>query len=75
MRIGRDAVMDIKMGDKVAFKRSSTLGAGLDRRGQVGTVVAVYDDLPGQAGPRVDIKFADGGLERGISVHQLVHAE
>lgn len=62
---------DITVGDKVTFKEFSTLGAGLKRPGQVGSVIAVYDDLPGQAGPRVDIEFADGGLERRISVHQL----
>ena len=66
--------MDIKKGDRVRFKRSSTLGIGQQRQGQIGNVVKVYDDLPAQGGPKVDIEFADGGIERGISVHQMEHA-
>ena len=66
--------MNAKIGDKVKFKRSSTLGAGQQRQGQIGTVVAVYSDLPGQAMPRVDIAFPNGGVEFGISVHQIEHA-
>lgn len=64
--------MDFKVGDKVKFKPSSLLGHGQQRQGQIGTVAAVLE-LPAQ-GPRVDIKFADGGIEHGISVHQIEHA-
>ncbi len=68
--------MDFKIGDKVKFKKSSTLGALRQRQGQgqIGTVTKVYNNLPGQAGPKVDIEFADGGIERGISIHQIEHA-
>ncbi len=70
----QEVAMDIKKGDRVRFKRSSTLGVGQQRQGQIGTVIEVYDDLPAQGGPRVDINFADGGIERGISAHQIEHA-
>ncbi len=70
--------MDFKIGDKVKFKKSSTLGALRQRQGQgqgqIGTVTKVYNNLPGQAGPKVDIEFADGEIERGISIHQIEHA-
>ena len=68
--------MDFKIGDKVKFKKSSTLGALRQRQGQgqIGTVTKVYNNLPGQAGPTVDIEFADGEIERGISIHQIEHA-
>ena len=69
-------VIDFKIGDKVKFKKSSTLGALRQRQGQgqIGTVTKVYNNLPGQAGPKVDIEFADGEIERGISIHQIEHA-
>jgi hypothetical protein len=70
---GMGATMDFKVGDNVKFKRSSWLGAGQQRQGQIGTVIEVRDDLPAQ-GTRADIKYADGGIERGISVHQIEHA-
>ncbi len=60
-----------KKDDRVGFKRSSMLGAGQQRRGQTGTVIEVYDDLPAQGGSRVDIKFDDGGIELGIRVHEI----
>ena len=66
--------MDIKKGDRVRFKRSSTLGIGQQRQEQMGSVIKVYDDLPAQGVPRVDIRFADGGIERGFSVHHMEHA-
>jgi hypothetical protein len=64
--------MDFKVGDKVKFKPSLPVGHGLQRHGQVGTLTAV-GDLPAQ-GWKVDIEFADGGIERGISVHQIERA-
>ena len=74
IRKGGIGAMEIKLGDRVKFKDDLQLGAGLQRLGQIGTVVEKYDDLPGQASVKVDIEFADGGLERGISVHQLEKA-
>ena len=62
--------MEFKKGDRVSFKPDLILGAGLQRRGQVGVVIAVHD-LPGQAHLRVDIEFPDGGVVRGISVTQI----
>jgi len=64
--------MEFKVGDKVKFKPSSLLGHGQERQGQIGTVTAALE-LPAQ-GSRVDLKFDDGGIERGISVHQIEHA-
>ena len=60
-------------GDRVRFKRLSTLGAGQQRLGQTGTVINVHDDLPAQGSSKVDIKFDDDGIEHGVSVHQIEH--
>jgi len=64
--------MDFKIGDKVKFKKG--LMSGVRRQGQIGTVIKVYNDLPGQAGPHVDIEFTGGEIERGIRIGQVEHA-
>jgi hypothetical protein len=59
---------DFKIGDRVRFKPDQW--SGVHRRGQIGTVLAVYDP-PAQGGPVVDIRFGDGQLERGIRSSQI----
>ncbi len=68
--------MDFKIGDKVKYKKGLTSGALRQRQGQsqIGTVIKVYDDPPGQAGPLVDIEFAGGEIDRGIRIGQIEHA-
>ena len=68
--------MDFKIGDKVKFKKGLMSGARRQRQGQrqIGTVIKVYNDLPGQAGPHVDIEFAGGEIDRGIRIGQVEHA-
>ena len=68
--------MDFKIGDKVKYKKGLTSGALRQRQGQsqIGTVIKVYNDPPGQAGPLVDIEFAGGEIDRGIRIGQIEHA-
>ena len=65
--------MNFNVNDTVRFKTSSMMGVGLNRRGQIGKVIAVHQ-YPGQGGPMVDITFGDDDIERGIRVHELEHA-
>lgn len=65
--------MNINVNDTVSFKASSMMGVGLNRRGQIGKVIAVHQ-YPGQGGPMVDISFGDSDIERGIRVHELKSA-
>ena len=66
--------MAFNIGDRARFKQVSTLGVGQQRQGQTGTVIEVYDELPAQGGPRVDLQFDDDGIERGVSVQEIEHA-
>jgi len=62
--------MNFESGDKVMFKRFSALGAGLQRLGQLGTVIAVYD-APPENGVRIDISFPDGKVEHNINIRHV----
>jgi hypothetical protein len=57
--------VELKIGDVVQFSCNSRLALGLNRREAIGEVVAV-NHYPGQSGMMVDVRFADGKLERGI---------
>ena len=60
-----------KVGDKVKFKPSLTTGQ--HRNGQVGTVIAV-EEPAGTTGPIVDVRFAEGPIERGVRIAHLERA-
>lgn len=62
--------MNFESGDKVMFKRFSTLGAGLQRLGQLGTVITVHD-APPEEGTRLDISFPDGKVEHNINARHV----
>jgi len=65
--------MDLKIGDKVKFKKSSTLAATRQQQGkrEIGTILEIYENLPAQGSTKIDIAFADGKTEYGISVNQI----
>ena len=62
--------MEIKKGSQVTFKLG--LLSGALRRGQTGSVTAVFIDPSGLT--KADVQFADGTTDRGINIHHLEKA-